>query len=52
MKISDILKIVNDCDNIRDVILQDKRDLTDKETYKLCDLLWDYKNELLNKEVK
>ena len=51
MKISDILKIVNDCDNIRDAILQDKRDLTDEEAHKLCDL-WNYKNELLNKEVK
>lgn len=52
MKISEILEVVTFCDSIRDVLIQDKRDLTDEETHKLCDLLWNYRTELLNKEVK
>ena len=52
MKVSDICKIVSDCDRLRDIMLQDKHDLTVSEIQEICDLLWDYREELLNKEVK
>ena len=52
MKVSDICKIVSDCGRLRDVMLQDKHDLTVAEIQEICDLLWDYREELLNKEVK
>lgn len=52
MKVSEICKIVNDCDRLRDILLQDKHKLTGSETQEICDLLWDYRVELLNKEVK
>ena len=52
MKVSDICKIISDCDILRDVMLQDKHDLTVAEIQEICDLLWAYREELLNKEVK
>lgn len=51
MKVSDICKIVNDCDKLRDILLQNKRELTGSEIQKICDLLWDYRAELLKKEI-
>lgn len=52
MKVSEICKIVNDCDRLRDILLQDKHELTGSEIQEICDLLWDYRGELLKKEVK
>lgn len=52
MKVSDICKIMQDCDRLRDIILQEKHELTTAEQQEICDLLWDYRCELLKKEVK
>lgn len=52
MKVSEICKIINDCDGLRDILLQDKHTLTSSEIQEICDLLWDYREELLKKEVK
>lgn len=52
MKVFEICKIVQDCERLRNIILQDKRELTGAEQQEICDLLWDYKCELLKKEVK
>ena len=52
MKVSKICEIVNDCDRFRDLLLQEGRKLTVSEIQEICDLLWDYRVELLNKEVK
>ena len=52
MKVSEICKIVNDCDRLRDILRMDKHKLTDSEINEICDLLWDYRTELLKKEVK
>ena len=52
MKVLEICKIVDDCDKLRDILLRDKYKLTGSEIQEICDLLWDYRVELLNKEVK
>ena len=52
MKVSDICKTLNDIDRLRDIILQDKHNLTISEIQEICDLLWDYREDLLKKEVK
>lgn len=51
MKVSKVCEIMNDCERIRDVLLQNKHPLTNSEIQKICDLLWDYRAELLKKEV-
>ena len=52
MKVSEIYKIANNCDRLRDILYQDNHKLTCSEIQEFCDLLQDYKVELLNKEVK
>ena len=52
MKVSDICKTLNDIDRLRDIILQDKHNLTTQEIQEICDLLWNYREDLLKKEVK
>ena len=52
MKVSDIYKTLNDIDRLRDVMLQDKHNLTISEIQEICDILWDYREDLLKKEVK
>lgn len=52
MKVSEICKIINDCDRLRDILLQNNHTLTDSEMLEIADLLWDYRLELLKKEVK
>ena len=52
MKVSEICKIANDCDRLRDILYQDDHKLTVAEIQEICDLLWDYRVELLNKAVK
>lgn len=42
MKVSDILKIVNDCNRLCNILNQNKRRLTDAETLEICNLLRDY----------
>ena len=36
MKVSDICKIVRDCDRLRDILLQNKHELTDSEIQEIC----------------
>ena len=52
MKVSDICKTLNDIDRLRDIMLQDKHNMTISEIQEICDLLWDYREDLLKKEVK
>ena len=52
MKVSDICKTLNDIDRLRDIMLQDKHNLTISEIQEICDLPWDYREDLLKKEVK
>lgn len=52
MKVSDICKTLNDIDRLRDIMLQDKHNLTISEIQEICDLLWDYRDDLMKKEVK
>lgn len=52
MKVSEIFKTTQDCLRLRDIILQGKHELTNTELQEICDLLWDYRNELMNKDVK
>lgn len=52
MKVSEICKIVKDCDRLRNILIQNKNALTGSEIQEICDMLWDYREELLKKEVK
>ena len=52
MKVSDICKTLNDIDRLRDIMCQDKHNLTISESQEICDLLWDYREDLMKKEVK
>lgn len=55
MKVSEICKIVNDCERLRAILIlrqDDKHQPTDSEILEICDLLWAYRCELLKKEVK
>lgn len=52
MKVSEIFKIVNDCDRLCDILRQNNHTLTDSEKHEIGGLLWDYRVELLKKEVK
>ena len=52
MKVSDICKKLMDINSLRDIMLKDNRNLTISEIHEICDLLWDYREDLLKKEVK
>lgn len=52
MKVSEIFKIMNDCDRLCYILRQNNHTLTDSEKQEIGDLLWDYRCELLKKEVK
>lgn len=52
MTVSEICKIMSECDRLRNIMFWDTHKLTDSEIQKICDLLRDYRDELLNKEVK
>lgn len=52
MKVSEIFKTINDIERLRNVLATDGYHPTDVEISEICDLLWDYRNELLRKEVK
>lgn len=51
MKVSDICKTLNGIDRLRDTMLQDEHNLTTQEMQEICDLLWDYREVLLNVRV-
>ena len=36
----------------QNILLQNKHELTGSEIQEICDLLWDYREELLKKEAK
>lgn len=52
MKVSDAYNIIQDCLHLRAVLVQKPFSLTDEEKEQIRELLWDFKEELLNKEVK
>ena len=52
MKVSDICKTLNDIDRLIDIMLQDKHNLTISEIQEICNILWDYREDLMKKEVK
>lgn len=52
MKVSDICKTLNDIDRLIDIMLQDKHNLTSSEIQEICNILWDYREDLMKKEVK
>ena len=52
MKVSDICKTLNDIDRLRDIMLQDKHNLAISEIQEICDILWDYREDLLKKDVE
>ena len=52
MKVSEICTIVNDCDRLCAILRQNNYTLTDSEKQEIGYLLWDYRDELLKKEVK
>ena len=52
MKVSDICKTLNDIDRLIDIMLQDKHNLTVSEIQEICNILWDYREDLMKKEVK
>lgn len=52
MKVSDVCKIADDCSRFCDILRLSNRILTDMEMMEIADLLWDYREELLKKEVK
>lgn len=51
MKVSEILKVVKDCEQLRDILMRDEG-LTAEDKMHICDLLWNYRCELLKKEVE
>lgn len=48
----DICKTLNDIDRLIDIMLQDKHNLTSSEIQEICNILWDYREDLMKKEVK
>lgn len=52
MKVSEICKIVNDCDRLYDILRQKEHKLISSEIQEIRNLLWDYREELMKKEVK
>ena len=52
MKVSDICKTLNNIDRLIDIMLQDKHNLTISEIQEICNILWDYREDLMKKEVK
>ena len=52
MKVSEICEIAVKCNRLRDILRQNEHELTVLEINEICDLLWDYREELLKKEVK
>lgn len=52
MTVSEICKIMCECDKLRNIMLWGAHKLTDSEIQEICDLLRDYRDELLKKEIK
>lgn len=52
MKVSEICKTIKDCDRLLNILIQNKNALTGSDIHEICDMLLDYREELLKKEVK
>ena len=52
MKVSDIFDTIMDINRLIDVMLRDKHNLAIQDIEKICDLLLDYREDLLRKDVK
>ena len=52
MKVSEICEIAVNCDRLRDILRQNEHELTGSEINEMWGVLWDYREELLKKEVK
>lgn len=52
MKVSEIFETINDIEQLHNILTTNNYHPTDVEISEICDLLWDYRNELLRKEVK
>ena len=52
MRVSDIFDTIMDINRLIDVMLQGKHDLETQDIEKICDLLLDYREDLLKKEVR
>lgn len=52
MKVSDVCATIQDIERLRDIMQRENHELINSEIQEICDLLWDYRCELLKKEVK
>lgn len=52
MKVSEIFKTVQNIERLRGALSSDNYDLTRSEINEIRDMLWYYRQELLEKEVK
>lgn len=52
MKVSEIFETIKDIERLRSVLDTDGYNPTNFEISEIRDLLWGYRNELINKEVK
>lgn len=51
MKVKDVFAVVQKCIRLRDALMKDAHTMTEDERKEICDLLWDYREELLKKDV-
>ena len=52
MKVSEIFKTVQNIERLREVLISYNYDLTRSEINEIRDMLWYYRQELLEKEVE
>mgnify|MGYP007072509771 CR=1 FL=1 len=50
-KVKDVFAVVQKCIRLRDALMKDAHTMTEDERKEICDLLWDYREELLKKDV-
>lgn len=51
MKVKDVFAVVQKCICLREALMKDAHTMTEDEREEICDLLWDYREELLKKDV-
>lgn len=51
MKVKDVFAVVQKCIRLRDALMNESHTVTEDEKREICDLLWDYREELLKKDV-
>lgn len=51
MKVKDVFAVVQTCIRLRDALMKDEHTMTEGERKEICDLLWDYREEMLKKDV-